>query len=304
MNKTRVFLSILLLLVVVSVSVMADESLRVITDETQISVVDGERPLFIYKYDQVPFKPYVQELFTPQGFNILRDAPHDHLHHHSLMFAFSADGASFWEETDKGGKQVHCSINDTLVNNEASGFSESLTWKLPSKQAVLVEQRTIKVQKNKPYTLLTWESKFKTAAGKSSVEISGSHYYGLGMRFLESMDKIGKFTNSAGTEGKIFRGEERLAPAKWCSYTVDSGDHPVTVVMFDGPDNYRQATWFTMVKSFAYLSATMLYHEKPFKITEGNSLNLTYGVAVWDGVIKPETISVAYQSWIDDLKSK
>ncbi len=304
MNKTRVFLSILLLLVIGSMNVMADESLRVITDEKQISILDGERPLLIYKYGQVPFKPYVQELFTPTGLNILRDAPGDHLHHHSLMFAFSAEGASFWEETDKGGKQVHCSIEDTLVCDETAGFSESLIWKLPSKQAVLDEQRTIKVQKNKPYTLLTWESKFKTAAGKSLVDISGSHYYGLGMRFIESMDKVGKFTNSAGTEGKIFRGEERLAPAKWCSYVVDSGDHPVTVAMFDGPDNYRPVTWFNMVNSFAYLSATMLYHEKPFKITQDNPVNLTYGVAVWDGVIKTEAISAAYQSWIDDLKSK
>ncbi len=304
MNKTCVFLSILLLLVIGSMNVMADGSLRVITDEKQITVLDGQRPMMIYKYDQVPFKPYVKELFTPQGFNILRDAPSDHLHHHSLMFAFSVEGASFWEETDKGGKQVHCSINQTLFNDQTAGFSEFLTWKLPSDQAVLDELRTVTVHKSKPYTLLTWQSQFKTAAGKSSVDISGSHYYGLGMRFLESMDKVGKFTNSEGTEGKIFRGEERLAPAKWCSYTVDSGDHPVTVVMFDSPDNYRQATWFNMVNSFAYLSATMLYHEKPFKITEGNPLNLTYGVAVWDGVIKPDVIGAAYQSWIDNLKSK
>ncbi|MHC4656117.1 MAG: DUF6807 family protein, partial [Planctomycetota bacterium] len=60
----------------------------------------------------VPFKPYVQQLFSPAGVNILRDAPADHLHHHALMFAVKVNGVNFWEETPTAGKQLHKFFTD------------------------------------------------------------------------------------------------------------------------------------------------------------------------------------------------
>ena len=33
------------------------------------------------------------------GENLLRDAPHDHLHHHALMYGIRVNGVNFWEET-------------------------------------------------------------------------------------------------------------------------------------------------------------------------------------------------------------
>ena len=60
----------------------------------------------VYKHDQVPFKPYLRELYTPKGVNVLRNAPPDHQHHHALMFAVAADGVNFWEEAAGAGRQV------------------------------------------------------------------------------------------------------------------------------------------------------------------------------------------------------
>jgi hypothetical protein len=73
----------------------------------------------------------------------------------------------------------------------------------------------------------------------------------------------------------------------------------VTVAMFDHPDNPRHpATWFTMAKPFAYLSATMRLHEEPLKIVGSQSLVLCYGVALWDG--RPETAQIddLYDLWV------
>ena len=69
----------------------------------------GVNPV-IYRVDGVPFKPYVEKLFTPSGTNILRDAPSDHLHHHGLMFAVRVNGINFWEEKPDSGKQEHVSV--------------------------------------------------------------------------------------------------------------------------------------------------------------------------------------------------
>ena len=84
--------------------------------------------------------------------------------------------------------------------------------------------------------------------------LSGSHYFGLGMRFVRSMDG-GEFFNADGKEGTIFRGEERLVRSNWCAYTAAIDGKPVTVAMLGHPDNPRHpTTWFTMAKPFAYLS--------------------------------------------------
>ena len=35
-------------------------------------------------------------------------------------------------------------------------------------------------------TLLTWSTRLEPGADKSEVKLGGSHYYGMGMRFVES----------------------------------------------------------------------------------------------------------------------
>jgi hypothetical protein len=69
--------------------------------------------------------------------------------------------------------------------------------------------------------------------------------------------------------------------------------------MFDHPDNPRHpATWFTMARPFAYLSATLRLHEEPLKLVSGKPLTLRYGVALWDG--RPETAQIdeLHRQWV------
>ena len=78
-------------------------------------------------------------------------------------------------------------------------------------------------------------------------------------------------------------------------------DKDVTVAMFDHPKNARHpATWFTMHKPFAYLSATLGLHEKPLEIDK-KGLNVCYGVALWDGKVSKERIEKLYKKWIKQI---
>ena len=61
----------------------------------------------------------------------------------------------------------------------------------------------------------------------------------------------------------------------------------------------RPATWFTMTRPFAYLSATLALHEEPLKVTAAEPLMLRYGVALWDGQVVSERIEESYNRWID-----
>jgi hypothetical protein len=67
--------------------------------------------------------------------------------------------------------------------------------------------------------------------------------------------------------------------------------------MFDHPNNPRHpATWFTMAKPFAYMSATLRLHEEPMRLDK--HLLLIYGVALWDGRVETEQIDGLYREWV------
>jgi hypothetical protein len=216
------------------------------------------------------------------------------------MFAISAEGTSFWIETDKGGKQVPRRLDGPKTTANAAEFTQQLDWTTPDGKVALCEERTVKVhaEPGLPATLLTWRSRLATPPGKDTVTLGGSHYYGLGARFVETMDKVGEHLNAAGQPGEVVRGEERLVAAKWGAYSAPAGDKPVTVAIFDHPSNLRHPSrLFTMTKHFAYLSATLNLWKEPFQLKAGSPLELRYGVAVWDGKIGAAQIEKLYQRW-------
>jgi len=71
----------------------------------------------------------------------------------------------------------------------------------------------------------------------------------------------------------------------------------VTAAMFDHPDNFRPATWFTMSQGFAYLSATVNVWRDPLTLSKDAPLKLRYAVALWDGKTPPEAVAAAWAGW-------
>ncbi len=246
-----------------------------------------------YRFGSVPFKPYIDVLCTPSGKNILRDAPADHLHHHGLMFALQVGGCSFWGEFNANhGKQLTLGCSAA-----ANGFQSAIDWNAPGSITLLKENRRIDVNQGKDITLIDWQCTL-TAQVDTVLGGEGSgHYYGLGLRFDETMDKDGRFFNDTGkNDGENVRGDERLTPCRWMAYTAKLNGEPVTVALFDHPSNPIPMTAFTMGdsgQSFAYLGATMNLHRKPFEMKAGQTLVARYRIAVWDGEVSPETIEKA-----------
>jgi hypothetical protein len=285
----------------------AEEPMRITMDANSVLISQGQHSLLSYLYEDVPFKPYVQKLFSPSGINVLRDAPHDHLHHHALMYAVAVDGINFWEEQTEPGRQLHKSFDDMRIDRSdetpRAGFSEQIDWINPrSRELLLKERRTIKVNSidDVKATLLSWQSSLAVPPGKKSMTLSGSHYFGLGMRFLESMDKGGQFLNAADQAGEVVRGTERITRADWCAYTAEADGKSVTIAMFGHPENLRHPVhWFTMTAPFAYLAATLNLYREPLVVTSDKPLVLRYAVAVWDGRIDKSKIDQAYHRWLD-----
>jgi hypothetical protein len=287
---------------------MVAAELRIAQDQSTVSVLDGDTLVFRYRYSDVPMKPCADMLVSPAGVQVLRDSPHDHKHHHALMFALAVNKVNFWEENaQEHGKQKHKSLAELKPTVRdgigRAGFVEELDWVGPAADdPLLVERRAIDVLKADGLgaTLVEWRCRLQPPPGKESIALTGNHhYFGLGMRFLVSMDEGGRFFNADDSPGEIVRGDERLTAAKWCAFTAKADGKPVTVAIFDHPQNVRYpARMFTMLTPFAYLSATRNEWKQPLRIDADKPLQLTYGVALWDGEVDKATVEKLYQRWL------
>ncbi len=307
MNRMSVLLVVAVIVFVSFQPVQAQQPFQITVDVNSIRIQAGKSSVLQYRYGDVPFKPYVKELYTPAGVNVLLDAPSDHLHHHGLMFAVAVDGVNFWEEMATAGRQTASSSAQVVIaqrgGRPSAGFSVVPTWvNSAGHKRKLLELRTIEVCQvdRLGATVVIWRSELLVPKNTQSVTLSGSHYFGLGMRFVRSMDG-GEFFNAGGKEGTVFRGEERLVQSDWCAYAATVDGKPVTVAMFGYPANPRHpTTWFTMASPFAYLSATLNLHEEPLVMSAGQPLTLRYAVVAWDGRVGVEEIGSAYRWFVDE----
>lgn len=288
----------------------AEPELRIRVAGDVVHVEDGARPVAEYRFRESPFKPYLAQWATPSGIGILRDAPHDHLHHHAMMLGIGAGGVDFWGETPGCGRQHHRGLDDLRIASrggmDVAELRQRLDWcREAGAPPVLREARSLAIGRCAGASLLTWTSRLDPGPGRESVELDGRHYFGLGLRFVESMDRGGEFLNADRAEGEVVRGTERLARSRWCAYRATAEGRPVTVAVFDDPGNPRHpATWFFMTAPFAYLSATLDLSRSKLVIERSEPVRLRYGAALWDGTPSREEIDALYRQWRETFAAR
>jgi hypothetical protein len=288
------------------VQAFAEEDLSVSADAASVTIKVGTQPLLVYRYVENPAKPYLAQLFTPAGVNVLRDSPADHKHHHGVMFAVAVDGVDFWSENPNCGHQRHQVGQEpgTFVQDGQTwaGGVQEIEWVAPDGKLLLNERRSMAARRvaEGPATVVLWKTELSAPAGRGPAKLTGAAYFGLGMRFVQSMDKGGEHFNSDGKTGVAGTNNVRAA---WSAYTAAADGKPVTVAMFDSPNNPRHpATWFTMDQGFAYVAATLDLSKEPLVIEAGKPLVLRYGVAAWDGKADAAAVADLYKrlsAWKD-----
>jgi hypothetical protein len=268
----------------------------------------GNRPVLSYQHEANPSKIYVAQWYTPGGVQVLRDSPHDHVHHRALMYAVGIDGVDFWAEVPPETYGSQRSLALRVATTAASPgltsatIEQTVCWQAPGGTELAREQRILVAHPDRlpKASLLTWKCTLAPAEGQKSIELWGRHYFGLGMRFVPEMDTGSQFVLPQGATGTAVRGSERLTRAPWCALHGSVAGKAVTVAMFDAPANTRHpATWFTMHTPFAYLAATLNLHEQTLLVTADKPLQLRYGLALWDGTVPEPQIAAAYQTWLN-----
>jgi hypothetical protein len=293
---------------------VSGQTLRVEPTAAQIewAVFYGDKRLFVYRSDPRQFKPYVKELCTIRGDNLLRDAPKDHLHHHGLMYAVRVNGLNFWEEISGNGVEKPIETPPPELDTGASGLPQAtirqtLHWLAPQdsflpdspKLALLIERRTLvlAVDGSKDEVTLHWTSQFDVGGKSNTVVLAGSSYFGLGARFLEELDPIASHFDSEGRPD-LTGTRQDVAPHDWAAVVFDRGSAPATFALFGHPANTRgNPTFFMMKRPFAYLSATQGLDKEPLIYQAGDKFQVEYLVAVYPAVKSAAFLSARAAEW-------
>lgn len=260
----------------------------------ELRLLYKNRPILVYAFAANPYKPYVKELYTLSGKNILADSPPDHLHHHGLMYAIAVNGTYFWQETAATGIQkpigpVSREIGTTKGGLPQASVTHVIYWldkggrdSTNPANALLVERRTltVTVDEQDQEVSLQWDARFQVGDSAKRVVLSGDNYNGLGMRFRQELDPFSTHRNSRN--GPDLRtAAHDVSQARWSAVTFSVPSHPISVALFGDPVNPRgDAHFFTMVKPFTYLSATQGIDTKPLEYSQGDIFNLSYLVTV------------------------
>lgn len=263
-----------------------------------VAVLLGSRTVLEYRQTPNANKVYVAKLYSPAGVQVLLDSPPDHVHHHGLMYALDVEGVSFWMDGPKEGVQQP---RGPAAGAAKGVLEQTLDWTTADGRKVLEEQRRITATEVKELsaTLLTWTSRLAVPAGNPPVPLTTSRtYVGLGLRFPKSMDRAARFLFQDGKDSTPVRNTEKVTRDRWCACIGPVDGKTVTVAMFSHPGNYRHpASWFTMSDSLTYMTATLNLFRQPLVLKEKQPLELSYGVAVWDGEAKAGVIESLYQRW-------
>ncbi len=273
------------------------------------------KPILVYAFNPQKFKPYVKELRTIKGENILRDAPFDHLHHHALMYAIRVNGINFWEETSGNGVEKPVETPPPVLDFvEREGrrlpqgqITQLLHWVAPQDAflpnnapvALLLEHRTLTltVDPQSQEVALQWKSQFEVGPKTNTVVLAGANYHGLGMRFLQELDKLAVHS-LAGTRPDLSNSRQEVAPAPWATVSFDAPSHPATIALAGHPSNARgDATYFNMLTPFAYLAATQDLDKEPLVYHSGEKWELNYLVLLYPEAKPSETLRQRVESW-------
>jgi hypothetical protein len=268
--------------------------------------------MLVYAFATNQFKPYVRELYTTRGENVLRDAPADHLHHHGLMYAIHVGGTNFWEEVGAAGVEKPVKLLDYKTLNTRDGlpqaqFTHLIHWlaftnkpvRDSASAALLIEQRTLTltVDEKNEEVALRWDSGFEIGKNAGKVTLHGTSYNGLGLRLPGSFDHVAKFQNSADSPYTAADSHDVIA-AKWSAVSGSIEGHAVMVVLFSHIGNARGDGWFfSMRDPFAYLSATQGLDKVPIEHVAGTKFHLNYLLAVYPENKTREFTQRRYELW-------
>lgn len=195
-------------------------------------------------YTSGPWRSYIYPVLTPMGLPLTEESPVDHPHHNSIWLGQdNVNGYNFWL-TRPGCGRVDGDVTYSIVDNVAV-FSETNQWLSSQNEAVLTEERTIRITPapiGGMCHVIDVESK-RRPVGSQPVRLGQTKEAGLGMRLLQQLDGEdgGTIEDAQGRRGEVETFDQEAA---WVDYWGTMAGHSVGLALLPHRRNPHQA-WFT-----------------------------------------------------------
>lgn len=271
-----------MLLITSSFAAKSANGVRVVVDEAHRRVdvtIDGQ-PFTSYIWPVSLKKPVLYPLLSDEGVTVTRGFPLepqpgervDHPHHAGLWFNYgNANGFDFWNNSDaikpesraKMGTVQFKKIVSASSGSDAGELVTEATWITGENQPILDQQTRYVFSRSDHARRI---DQIITLKALDRVVFNDDKEGLLGMRvahWLESPDeKGGTFMDANGRPTAVeaadtkdatgvyltsegVKGEAAWATrGRWCSLTGHTGDHTVTIAIFDNPNNAGYPTYW------------------------------------------------------------
>lgn len=273
-------------------------------------------------------KPILYPILGPGQIGMTRNWPmkdnvkgeaHDHPHHKSMWISHQISGEDFWSERD--GVVRTTKIETSFEGQPQNVFRTTSDWVKKSDQKTLfTDQTAYRFGSSSDSRWIDCTITYRADHGDIVFEDTKEGLFAIrthpDLRLTPRpkdgvVEVFGKAVNSEGVGGKAIWGKQ----AKWLLYQGPIDGKPMSIAMYDHPQNLRHpTTWhardYGLVTANPFGTHYFLGKDKgegAFTIKAGDELTLRYRVEFIDGLATAEDIAsrhAAFSTPVKQLTSK
>ena len=277
---------------------------RVTTSGTTATVTVGDRPFTTY-HAVLP-RPYLYPVRTSDGRYITRGYPMDphtdestdHPHHVSMWFAHGdVNGQDFWQ--GEGNR-----IELMSMVTEDDGLRVENQWLDRDDEVTCTETRTIRFAGRPGQRAIDWDIELVSPVGP--LRMGDTKEGTFAIRLAPPLRLDGNLAHGSYLTSEGLQDDEAWGSrARWvaCSGLLEGG--PVTVVIFDHPENPNHPTWWH-ARQYGLFAANP-FGRQDFEgkngptgavmALDGVPLRMRYRVLILDEEIDATRIEQAWKDW-------
>jgi hypothetical protein len=342
------FVSVVVIAAGVTAQKNSGYRITVVPNESQRRVdisIDG-KPFTSYIHPEDMEKPTLYPLRAATGTLVTRGFPRDprpgervdHPHHVGLWFNYgNVNNLDFWnnsyaikpENKNKMGTVYHRSIVSAKSGANEGTLEVEADWDNSDKKVLLQEYTKFIFKGGADFRSIDRITTLK-AMGEPVVFHDDKEGL-LGMRVRRELempstapatftDASGRPTtvaqmDNSGVNGNYLDSEGKTGDAvwgtrgRWCMLSGKVGDEPVSIVIFDNPQNPGFPTYWH-ARGYGLFAANPLgrkafdpkAEQMDFTLAAGQSVTFRYRVTIYSRIATPESIEAAYKNFASELK--
>lgn len=297
----------------------ADASLavRFENEDKTVKVFLGDEHFTTFDYGSYD-KPILYPILGPGQVGMTRNWPmkkdvegeaHDHPHHKSMWISHEINGLDFWAESE--GKVQTVGVTMGTRKQAANLFRARSQWIDKSNdKIVFTDQTAYRFGGDETSRWIDCTITYRANRGDVTFDDTKEGLFAirthpdlrLSPRPKDGVTEVfGKAVNSEGDSGKEIWGKQ----AKWLLYQGPIDGTPMSIAMYDHPENLRHpTTWHARDYGLVTANPFGLHHflgkekgEGAYTIKKGGTLTLRYRVEFIKGLAKPSDIEARFAAF-------